>query len=268
MIIIEDPLDARIAQFHLRERQMSTKADRRERVPTGLFVAEGDLVVERALAAGCEPVCAFVDDLQPPTVIAQFGPEVVIYGAREDVRRVGMGLGVPLSITALFRRPQTNDVASVVQRQRVVALECLDNPVNVGAIVRSAVALGWNGLLLDRNSADPLTRRALRVSMGNAFLLPFARTQNLARTVSEAKAAGTLVIALTPTRSVPLESVVPALDQPVMLLIGSERAGLSSALLDAASVCADIPMAEGVDSLNAAAAAAVACYALRPARTR
>ncbi|CAB4888128.1 unannotated protein [freshwater metagenome] len=265
MIIIDDPNDERIAPFRMRERGLNTRADRRERVGAGLFVAEGDLVVARALDAGCQAVTAFVDAVSPPQVVDRFGPDVAVYAAHEDVRRVGMGLGVPLSIVALFRRPAPLPVESLVHAQRVVALEAVDNPINVGTVVRSAAALGWGGLLLDRTSADPLSRRALRVSMGTSFSLPFARSESLEATVSAARDRGTLVVALTlDDGAMPLNAVLVAPHQPVMLLLGAERTGLSNELLHAASLRVTIQMASGVDSLNAAAAAAVACYALRP----
>ncbi|MCU1367945.1 MAG: putative methyltransferase [Ilumatobacteraceae bacterium] len=267
MILIEDPADPRIAPFRWRDRALNTRADRRERVAAGMFVAEGDLVVGRALDAGCEPVMAFVDAADVPVVVNRFDPSVEVYGADVDVRRAGMGLGVPLSIVALFRRPEPVDAMALSLRQRTVALEAVDNPVNVGTVVRSAAALGWDGLLLDRTSGDPLARRALRVSMGNTFALRFARAGSLVDVVTAARERGTLVVALTPAAgSMPLEAVLPAHRQAVMLVLGSERAGLSRELLDAASVHASIPMAGGIDSMNAAAAAAVACYALRPIR--
>jgi len=250
--------------FRMRDRELNTRADRREG-GSGLFIAEGDLVVERALAAGCIPVGAFVDADHPPAVVAGFSGDAEVFCADEDVRRVGMGLGVPLSIVALFRRPPPLDARVIADDRRVVALEAVDNPVNVGTVVRSAAALGWGGLLLDRTSADPLARRALRVSMGNSFALPFGRANDLVAVVEAARSAGTLVVALTPAASaMPLHAVLPAHRQRVMLVIGSERTGLSADLLAAASVHAAIPMATGVDSMNAAAAAAIACYALRP----
>ena len=264
MIIIDRPDDERIAHFRMRERGLNTRADRRERVGAGLFVAEGDLVVTRALDAGCEPVMALVDVMSPPAVVNRFGAGVAVYAADEDVRCVGMGLGVPLSIVALFRRPDPLEVAAIAGARRIVALEAVDNPVNVGTVVRSAAALGWNALLLDRTSADPLARRALRVSMGTSFALPFVRVESLTDTVRHARDDGTLVVALTlDVGAMPLHSVKPDIDQPVMLLLGAERTGLTEELLTCASLHATIEMAAGVDSLNAAAAAAVACYALR-----
>lgn len=264
MIIINSADDTRIAPFRMRERGLNTRADRREIVGAGLFVAEGDLVVARALDAGCIAVMALVDMVSPPAVVNRFDPDVAVYAADEDVRRVGMGLGVPLSIVALFRRPRPLDSSMLASVRRIVALEAVDNPVNVGTVVRSAAALGWDALLLDRTSADPLARRALRVSMGTSFALPFVRVESLRDTVEAARVEGTLVVALTlGPGATPLQAVQLGIDQPVMLLLGAERTGLSDELLDCASVHATIEMAPGVDSLNAAAAAAVACYALR-----
>ena len=265
LIRIDDPHDERLAPFRLRDRALNTRADRRERVAAGMFVAEGDLVVKRALDAGCTPVTAFVDADDPPAVVQRLGPDVSVYGAGVDVRRIGMGLGVPLSIVALFRRPGPLDASVVSSGRRVVALEAVDNPVNVGTVIRSAAALGWHGLLLDRTSADPLSRRALRVSMGTSFALPFARAHSFVDTITAVREAGMLVVALTPDAgSMPLEGVLPASRQRVMLVVGSERTGLSPDVLAACSLHACIPMAGAVDSMNAAAAVAVACYALRP----
>lgn len=264
LIPIDDPNDERIALFKVRDRGLNTRADRREQTAAGLFLAEGDLVVKRALDAGCTPLAAFVDIDDPPPVVERFGDEVTVYGGRRNVRSDGMGVGVPLSIVALFHRPAPLPESSLIDFGRVVAIEAVDNPVNIGTVVRSAVALGWDGLLLDRTSADPLARRALRVSMGNAFALPFARVDSLLSVVHAARERGTLVVALTPAvDAVALDTLRPAPDQAVLLLLGSERSGLSAELLSAASVRAAIPMQPGVDSLNAAAAAAIACYQLR-----
>jgi tRNA G18 (ribose-2'-O)-methylase SpoU len=265
MIVIDSADDERIASFRMRERGINTRADRREQTGAGLFVAEGDLVVSRALDAGCQPVMALVDIDAPPAVVDRFDATVDVFAATEDVRRVGMGLGVPLSIVALFRRPTPVDPRTIAGGNRVVALEAVDNPVNVGTVVRSAAALGWNALLLDRTSADPLARRALRVSMGTSFALPFARAESLIDVVRDARDNGTLVVALAlDDNATPLHCVLPGIHQRVMLLLGAERSGLSAELLAMASLRATITMAPGVDSLNAAAAAAVACYALRP----
>jgi tRNA G18 (ribose-2'-O)-methylase SpoU len=141
-----------------------------------------------------------------------------------------------------------------------VVVEGVDNPVNVGSIVRNAAAFGWDGLLLDHTSADPLARRALRVAMGTAFALPHARTTRL---VDELRAAGGLtLLALTPDpAAMSIGDVRLLAHERRAVIIGSERAGLSEQLLRLATPVT-IPIEPAVDSLNAAAAAAIACYAL------
>ena len=137
-------------------------------------------------------------------------------------------------------------------------VEAVDNPTNVGSIIRNAAALGWDGLILDHTSADPLARRSLRVGMGTVFSLPHARTTDLAGELRSL--TGFELYAMTPEpdgRRPPQRRA----GERVGVLIGSERSGLSDELLDLATPVR-IPMAAGVDSLNAAAATAVACYAL------
>jgi tRNA G18 (ribose-2'-O)-methylase SpoU len=162
-------------------------------------------------------------------------------------------------VVALFHRPPRPSAADLLARcTRLVVVEGVDNPVNIGAIVRNAAGLGWDGLLLDHTSADPLARRALRVAMGTTFSLPFARTNRLH---AELAAAGDLALyALTPAAdAVDIDTVRLAARRAV--IVGSERAGLSDELL-ALATPVRIPMSAGVDSLNASAAAAIACFAL------
>jgi tRNA G18 (ribose-2'-O)-methylase SpoU len=141
--------------------------------------------------------------------------------------------------------------------------EGVDNPVNIGGIVRNAAALGWHGLVLDRTSGDPLARRALRVSMGLALGFPFARADDTPLALATLLDAGFQVAALTPSLTAVDIDAVPRAAR-LALLVGSERAGLSTDALAAATVHVRIPMAPGADSLNAAAATAVACHVLRP----
>ena len=144
-----------------------------------MFLAEGDLVVERALEAGCHPVAALVDIERVPPVAASL--DCPVYGGGESVRSVVAQLGVPLSIIALFHRPARPSVAELAATSnRLVIVEAVDNPTNIGSIIRNAAALGWDGLILDHTSADPLARRSLRVGMGTVFSLPHARTTDLA----------------------------------------------------------------------------------------
>lgn len=276
-ILIDSLEDERLGPFRLRERELRPRhlpaqvikglsdVDV-ERIHHGMFVAEGDLVVERALAAGCRPVAVLVDADAPPAVIQSFANDVPVYAASAQARKVLTGLGVALAVIALFERPIRPDPADVLSTaQRLMIFEDVDNPTNVGAIVRSAAAFGIDGLILDRNSSDPLARRALRVSMGTIFGLAHARVDDIPATLEGLRADGVVVCGLTPHPDArPLGEVARTIqqDRRVAVVMGSERDGLSARSLAAMTHRVRIPMASGVDSLNVAAAAAVACYAL------
>ncbi len=257
VIEVDDADDPRFRQFRLNERGLASRADKRDDAGSGMFLAEGDLVVERALEAGCRPVAALVDIERVPPVAASL--DCPVYGGGESVRSVVAQLGVPLSIIALFDRPARPSVAELAATSnRLVIVEAVDNPTNVGSIIRNAAALGWDGLILDHTSADPLARRSLRVGMGTVFSLPHARTTDLAGELRSL--TGFELYAMTPEpEAADLHTIVAG--ERVGVMIGSERSGLSDELLDLATPVR-IPMAAGVDSLNAAAATAVACYAL------
>jgi tRNA G18 (ribose-2'-O)-methylase SpoU len=259
-ITIADRDDPRLAPFRLNERGLASRSDRRDDAGAGLFLAEGDLVVERALTAGCRPHLALADQARLPRIARELvdrGCDVFVGG--DDVRAYVTGLGMPHAIVALFHRPARPGAAELATTSdRLVVVEGVDNPANVGAIVRNAAGLGWDGLLLDHTSADPLARRALRVAMGTAFALPHARTNRLAEVIATMRDRA--VYALTPDpAAADLRTIEPRGRRAVV--IGSERAGLSREVL-AVTTPVRIPMAPGVDSLNAAAAAAIACYAL------
>jgi tRNA G18 (ribose-2'-O)-methylase SpoU len=262
LIAIEQADDPRLAPFRLNERALASRDHKRDDAGAGLFLAEGDLVVERALDAGCVPHLGLADGARVPPVADRLlasGADVYVGGA--DVRRLVTGIGMPHPIVALFHRPPRPAAPALLAgASRLVVVEGVDNPANVGSIVRNAAALGWEGLVLDHTSADPLARRALRVAMGTAFTLPHARTRTLADDLRVAADAGLTLYALTPARgAADIRGVQPSGRRAV--LVGSERAGLSPELL-ALATPVRIPMAAGVDSLNAAAAVAVACYAL------
>jgi tRNA G18 (ribose-2'-O)-methylase SpoU len=142
-------------------------------------------------------------------------------------------------------------------------LEEVNTHTNVGVIIRSAAALGFEAVLLDPRSADPLYRRSVRVSMGAALTVPHARLAPWPEALATVREAGFELVALTPGGDRDLEELQPATDARVALLLGAEGAGLSAAALAAAHVQARIRMEGGVDSLNVGAAAAVACWALR-----
>lgn len=264
MIEIDDPDDPRVAPFRLNERGLANRVQRRDDGGDGLFMAEGDLVVERALDAGCRPVMALVDAQRPPAVTERLAGRATVYAGGERMRAAVTKLGMPYSVVALFERPPRATVEGLLQSStRLLLAEAVDNPLNIGSIARNALALGWHGLVIDGTSVDPLARRALRVSMGQALRLPHARTDDLLADIATMRSQGWDVVALTPAHDAqPLDTVAPS--HRTALLLGAERAGLSDAAMAAATRRVTIPMQAGVDSLNVASASAVACWHLRP----
>lgn len=263
-IPVDDPDDQRLAVFRLNERQLSNRPQRRDDAGDGLFMAEGDLVVERALAVGCTPVVALVDGARPPAIAHHLAATTPVYAGGDDVRAYVTKLGVPNSIVAIFERPARSSVAALASSaRRLVLVEAVDNPANIGAIIRNAAGLGWDGLIVDATSADPLARRSLRVSMGHALVLPHARAADTAAAVRSLRDQGFTVAALTPARDAIDLADAPEPERLVVCL-GAERAGLGEAVLDAATMRVRIPMSSDVDSLNVAAATAIACWAWRP----
>ncbi len=274
IIEVDDAADERLNAFRWRERQLNTIAQRKAALANnlesnGMFVAEGDLVVRRALEAGCKPSVVLCD----PKCASEFAADVLQQGgitlsASADIRREVTGLGVPLDAIGVFHRPALRDAQSLIDSStRLVILDCIDNPSNVGAIARSACALGWDAMLLDSTSSDPLTRRALRVSMGTTFNLPYARITDISTTLNELASRGFAVVGMTlkhhSKQVEPMAKVRLDDSQPRALVLGSERQGLSDAALEACTILTNIPMAVGIDSLNVASATAIACYALK-----
>lgn len=230
-----------------------------------LFIAEGDLVTERAFAAGCEPVAILCSE-KGERRVAEFAPDYERYShlASEDLRRQVTGLGVPLEVISLFKRPEPHDATALLSHFDCgVYVDNVDNPVNVGSIARNMAAIGWDALFLDANSADPLARRALRVSMGNAFHVPHARVTDTAIFVRHAAAAGIATLALTPDADATPIGDIQLQGAKRLLVFGSERDGLSNEVLSACTHRVRIEMQPGIDSLNVAAASAIACYMLR-----
>ena len=268
---VDDPNDRRLDPFRWRERQLASRNDRLEAAGAGMFVAEGDLVVERSCAAGCVPVAILCAPEWVGRATSLAGDGGTVYAADDDVRREVTGLGVPLGMVGLFRRPPLRTVDEVCTGAAgIVALEAVDNPTNLGAVVRSAGALGWGGLLLDSTCADPLARRALRVAMGASFALPFARLGPGEQLVDAVRRHGLRAVALTPDPSATdLDECAERLHGTATrtaVLFGSERSGLSDDTLERADERVRIPMHARVDSLNIAAAAAIALHVLGPRR--
>ena len=259
LVGIDDPADPRLVDYRdLRDVQLRTHHEAEH----GLFLAEGEKVVRRAVEAGF-PVRSF---LMAPRwlhgladVLARTGAPC--YVLPEALAEEVTGFHVHRGALASLHRPVPIPAAQVLAGARtVVVLEDVVDHTNVGAVFRSAAALGVDGVLLAPRCADPLYRRAVKVGMGAVFTVPWARLEDWSDAVAVVSEAGFTTVALTLAEdATAIEQAVAGLDR-VALLLGSEGHGLSPRWQAAADRRAVIPMAEGVDSLNVAAAAAVACY--------
>ena len=230
----------------------------------GLFIAEGDKVVHRAVAAGHRPRSLLLASrwLEPLADVLTAWPSVPCFVVNEATAEQVTGFHVHRGALASMQRAPLPPVHSVLAGRHVVVLEDIVDHTNVGAIFRSAAALGFDGCLLAPRCADPLYRRAVKVSMGAVFSLPYARLPDWSGAVPLLSEAGFTTYALTPEPdAVDLDRVRPA--SRLALLVGSEGPGLSKRWQRGADVRVRIPMAAGIDSLNVAAATAVACWALR-----
>ena len=198
----------------------------------------------------------------------RLAPEgVPVYAASDDLMRSITGFAVHRGVLASFDRKPLPAVAELVRdARRVVVLEDVNNHTNVGAIVRSASALGIDALLLDPGSCDPLYRRSLRISMGEALSLPHARIEPLPAGLAPLRAAGFALVALTPgAGAVDIAEVAAAAHERLALLLGTRGRGPLGRPCSPRWTCARASRSpRGVDSLNVAAAAAIAFYALRP----
>jgi tRNA G18 (ribose-2'-O)-methylase SpoU len=255
---VADPRDPRLRDFtDLRDTQLRTAKEAAE----GLFLAEGDTTIRRALAAGYRPRALLATDRWAGRYADLDAP---VYVGDDDVVHGVTGFAVHRGALASFDRkplPEAGDLLG--EATRIVVVEDLVDPTNVGLIFRSVAALGWDGVLLTPRCADPLFRRAVKTSMGAVFAVPWTRVPWF-EGAALLRAAGFTLAALTPSaEAVPLDEV-PRETPRLALAVGTEGPGLSRRWLDTADLLVRIPMAEGVDSLNVAAAAAIALYALRP----
>ncbi len=244
-------------------RSLTDVALRRKLEPAnGLFIAEGEKVVRRALAAGYAMRSLLVSGSRAPDVADLPGLHLI---AEFDVLEAVTGFHVHRGVlAAMARRPLAS--LDEVQRpaRRLMVLEELSSTTNLGAVFRSAAALGIDGIILAPTCGDPLYRRAVRVSMGQVFAIPYARVEAWPEPLAGLRDEGWRVLALTPdARAHDIDRLAVGPHERLALLIGAEGSGLSPQALAAATEWVRIPMASGVDSLNVAAAAAVAAYALR-----
>ncbi|MCK5929119.1 MAG: RNA methyltransferase [Nocardioides sp.] len=254
-----DPADPRLADYRdLRDVQLRRALEAEH----GLFLAEGEKVVRRAVEGGFEArsflmAPRWLDGLADVLDASDAPCYVLSEALAERVTGFHVHRG---ALASLHRRPDPSPESVIEGARFVLVLEDLVDHTNVGAAFRSGAALGVDAVLLSPRCADPLYRRAVKVGMGAVFSLPWTRVPDWYDALPTLAGHGFTSVALTlAPDAVPLEEAVAGLDR-VALVLGSEGQGLTSRWEQSADRRAIIPMAAGIDSLNVAAAAAVACY--------
>lgn len=258
-IEITDPDDPRLHDYrHLRDVQLRQSLEAEH----GLFLAEGEKVVRRAVEAGHAPRSF----LMAPRWLEGLKDvldrtEAPVYVLPEAMAEEVTGFHVHRGALASLHRTPLPSVEEVLAGARsVLVLEDVVDHTNVGAIFRSGAALGFDAVLLSPRCADPLYRRAVKVAMGSVFSVPWTRLPEWYDALPALGAAGFTTVALTLTPdATPIEEAVRGVDR-LALVLGSEGPGLSHRWQETADRRAIIPMSAGIDSLNVAAASAVACY--------
>lgn len=230
----------------------------------GIFIAESPKVVERALDAGCEPISMLVErkhiDGEAKPIIDRCR-EVPVYTAPFEVLTQLTGFKLTRGMLCAMHRPQLPNVSEVCSKaRRIAVLENVMNPTNVGAIFRSAAALNMDAVLLTNGCSNPLYRRAIRVSMGTVFQIPWTFLDK-EKGVSELKELGfkTAAMALTDD-SVSIDNEELLAEEKLAIVLGTEGDGLAKETIADCDYTVKIPMSHGVDSLNVAAASAVAFW--------
>jgi tRNA G18 (ribose-2'-O)-methylase SpoU len=260
---VDDPADPRLRDYT----SLTDVVLRRLREPAdGLYLAESAKVIGRALAAGHRPRSVLLQskwlaELEP--LLA--GHDVPVYLAEPEVLERITGFQMHRGALASMHRPPLRPVAEVLREaRRVVVLEDIVDHTNVGAIFRAVAGLGADAVLITPRCADPFYRRAVRVSMGTVLQIPWTRLAEWPEGAEQLHAAGFELAALAlDDAAVDLAEYAREAPDRVALLLGTEGDGLSSAALASADRVVTIPMSHGVDSLNVAAASAVALWALR-----
>lgn len=248
----------------LTENQLLNRAD----PENALFIAESPLVIGRALDAGCEPVSFLMErqhiEGKGREILARCCQDVPVYTAEESVLAQLTGFHLTRGMLCAMRRPKLPSVEEVCRSaRRIAVLENVMNPTNIGAIFRSAAALGMDAVLLTSAGSDPLYRRASRVSMGNVFLIPWTYLPEEGDWTQLLRAFGFRTVAMAlRDDSVRLDDPRLAAEEKLAIVMGTEGDGLASTTIASCDYTVKIPMYHGVDSLNVAAASAVAFYEL------
>ncbi len=263
MIEITSIDDERVRMFSkLTEAQLRMELEPEK----GLFIAESPKVIRVALDAGWEPIALLCErkhvEGDAHDIVARIGSHVPIYiGSRELLKQL-TGYTLTRGVLCAMRRKALPTVEEVVKdARRIVVIEAVTDTTNIGAIFRSAAALGIDAVLLTHDTCDPLNRRAVRVSMGTVFLVPWTWLDAPIHTLHK-YGFRTAAMALS-EQSISLDDPCLRAEQRLAIIMGTEGDGLPHLTIAEADYTVRIPMAHGVDSLNVAAAAAVAFWQLR-----
>jgi tRNA G18 (ribose-2'-O)-methylase SpoU len=236
----------------------------------GLYIAESAVVLERALRAGHRPRAVLALGGTVAEAVGLVGDEVDVFTAPGELLADLTGYVLHRGLIASMERPALPSVRDLLaDARRIVIIENVVDPTNVGAIFRSVAGIGADAVLVTARSSDPLYRRAIRVSMGTVLQVPWTRLPgsggagDWVAIRQELVASGFHIAALALSdAAVPLRTFAATAPERVALLLGAEGEGLTTEAIAAADTVVQIPMRHGIDSLNVAAAAAVAMYAL------
>jgi tRNA G18 (ribose-2'-O)-methylase SpoU len=246
----------------LTEAQLRNRLDAAE----GIFIAESPKVIRVALEAGYKPLSLLCERRHilgdAADIIGRCGDDLPVYTGDRTLLAQLTGYTLTRGVLCAMRRPTERTVEEVCHNaRRIVVIDGVVDSTNIGAIFRSAAALGIDAVLLTRNSCDPLNRRVVRVSMGSVFLVPWAWIDTPIRSLSHLGFV-TAAMALT-SNSIPLDAPQLKQVERLAIVMGTEGDGLPQQTIEQADYVVRIPMWHGVDSLNVAAAAAVAFWELR-----
>lgn len=242
----------------------------------GIFIAESAGVALMALAAGYEPLSLLAEKQRfdraalpvlekiAETFGSEFQEYLPVYTADRSVVKNVTGFDIVKGLWTVFRRKPLEELTDFcADKKKLAVLVDVEKPTNVGAIMRSAAAIGADGVILTKRSIDPLTRRASRVSMGTVFQIPWTVVGNDSDIVSVLKEKGFTTIALAlRDDSVSLTKETRIEGERIAVLLGNEGYGLPASVIDECTICAKIPMYNSVDSLNVAAASALAFFCI------
>ena len=237
----------------------------------GIFIAESPKVIERALDSGCEPISILMEERhiegEGKSVLERCG-DIPVYTAEFDVLKELTGFPLTRGMLCAMRRPAPLSLQQVCENAtRLAILEDVVNPTNVGAIFRSAAALGMDAVILTQACSDPLYRRAIRVSMGTVFQIPWTYVDKSVEWPDEGMkflhdmGFKTAAFALKDD-SVGIDDPQLMSEEKLAVLLGTEGDGLATETIADCDYTVKIPMSHGVDSLNVAAASAVAFWQL------